>query len=96
MPEADYKTLLGQALKEVNSRIGGATSDSSCDSFYKNGGYSPRIFVEREIYTKSYTNQESFELNQSIISGVYTASDSDLSSEEKEKRAKNLRKKFPS
>jgi len=85
LPEADYKTLLGQALKEVNSRIGGATSDSSCDSFYKNGGYSPRIFVEREIYTKSYRNQESFELNQSIISGVYTASDSDLSSEEKEK-----------
>lgn len=85
LPEADYKTLLGQALKEVNSRIGGTTSDSSCDSFYKNGGYSPRIFVEREIYTKSYTNQESFELNQSIISGVYTASDSDLSSEEKEK-----------
>ena len=85
LPEADYKTLLGQALKEVNSRIGGTTSDSSCDSFYKNGGRSPRIFVEREIYTKSYTNQESFELNQSIISGVYTASDSDLSSEEKEK-----------
>ena len=85
LPETDYKTLLGQALKQVNSGIGGATSDSSCDSFYKNGGYSPRIFVEREIYTKSYTNQESVELNQSIISGVYAASDSDLLTEEKEK-----------
>jgi hypothetical protein len=85
LSEANYKTLFAQAFREVNTNIGGATSDSSYDSFYRNGASAPRIFVEREIYTKSYTNQESFELNQSILSGVYTPSDADLSSEEKEK-----------
>jgi len=85
LPEADYITLFNQALKQVNSGIGGAISDSNQDSFYNNGGRSPRIFVEREIYTTSYKNQEMFELNQSIVNEVYITSDADLSSEEKEK-----------
>ncbi len=85
LPEADYITLFNQALKQVNSEIGGAISDSNQGSFYNNGGRSPRIFVEREIYTTSYKNQEAFELNQSIVNEVYITSDADLSSEEKEK-----------
>lgn len=85
LPETGYRVLFSQALREVNKRIGGPTSDSSYDSFYYNGGSSPRVFVEREIYTKSYRKDESFELNQAILSGVYTPSDADLSNEEIEK-----------
>lgn len=85
LPEEDYITLFSQALRQVNSEIGGAISDSNQDSFYNNGGRSPRIFVEREIYTTSYKNQEAFKLNQSIVNEVYITSDADLSSEEKEK-----------
>ena len=83
--ESSYTTLFSQALRQVNSVIGGPAINNLENSFYSKGGRSPRIFVEREIYTRSYKDNETLELNQAILSGVYTPSDADLANEEKEK-----------
>lgn len=84
-PESGYNTFFSQAIRQANTLIGGPAVNNSENSFYSNGARSPRIFVEREIYTKSYKNNESLELNQAILSGVYIPSDADLAAEEKEK-----------
>ena len=83
--ESDYTTLFSQALMQVNSGIGGISNNNAGNSFYSNGASGARIFVEREIYTKSYRENESSKINQAILSGVYTPAEADLASEEIEK-----------
>lgn len=85
LPQSGYNTLFSQALREANQRIGGPSENNTDNSFYSNGARSPRIFVEREIYAKSYKENQSLEVNQAIISGVYIPSDADLTNEESEK-----------
>ena len=83
--ESDYPTLFSQAISGVNHEIGGASNNNVSNSFYSNGASGARIFVEREIYTKSYRKNESSKINQAILSGVYIPSGADLASEEIEK-----------
>ena len=84
-PESGYKTLFSQALRQANQIVGGPSINNSSDSFYSNGGRNARIFVEREIYTKPYRKNETFEINQAILSGNYIPADADLANEELEK-----------
>jgi len=85
LSENSYNTLFSQALRDVNERIGGPAIADGVNSFSSNTAKAPRVFVEREIYTKSYKANEAFELNQAILSGVYTPGDADLAAEEVEK-----------
>jgi hypothetical protein len=84
--EQDYLTLFTSALQKVNDLIGGPSpkfTDSS--SFYKKGDLAPRIFVEREIYTEKYNQNQIQEFNRSFTTGVYVAPDADLANEEIDK-----------
>jgi hypothetical protein len=83
--QSSYDTVFAQAIRETNERIGGPINNNVSNSFYSNGASNPRIFVEREIYTKSYRKNETFEINQAVLSGVYTPADADLANEETEK-----------
>jgi hypothetical protein len=84
--EQDYLTLFNTAFEKVNSLIGGPSAKSAdSNSFYKKGGVKPRIFVEREIYTEKYNQNQIEEFNRSFTTGVYITPDADLSVEEPDK-----------
>ena len=84
--EQDYLTLFNTAFEKVNALIGGPSAKSAdSNSFYKKGGIKPRIFVEREIYTEKYNQNQIEEFNRSFTTGVYITPDADLSVEEPDK-----------
>ena len=84
--ESDYSTLFTSAFQKVNALIGGPSAGSTdSNSFYKKGGVTPRIFVEREIYTEKYNENQIEEFNRSFTTGVYVAPDADLGNEEIDK-----------
>lgn len=65
----DYSKLLQQAFLKVKEAIGGPNSDEKDqDGFCVNGGnnLSARIFVEREIYTEDYNENQIQEISKSI------------------------------
>jgi len=84
--EQDYLALFTSAFEKVNTLIE-APSPASTDpnSFHKKGGVKPRIFVEREIYTEKYNENQIEEFNRSFTTGVYVSPDADLSTEEADK-----------
>jgi len=84
--EQEYANLFNSAFSKVRNLIGGPVSDYTGDnSFYKKGGRTARIFVEREIYTEPYNSRQVQELNRSLITGVFTPEDLDLSVQEEDK-----------
>ena len=84
--EQDYLTLFTSAFSGVSASIGGPSAGSTdSNSFYKKGGVTPRIFVEREIYTEKYNENQIEEFNRSFTTGVYVSPDADLGNEEPDK-----------
>ena len=84
--EQDYLTLFISAFSGINASIGGPSAGSTdSNSFYKKGGITPRIFVEREIYTEKYNKNQIEEFNRSFTTGVYISPDADLATEEADK-----------
>ena len=84
--QQDYSTLFEAAFANVNAIVQAPSADSTdSNSFYKKGGVTPRIFVEREIYTEKYNENQTEEFNRSFTTGVYVSPDADLSTEEADK-----------
>lgn len=84
--EQEYANLFNSAFSKVRALIGGPASDYAGEnSFYKKGGRTARIFVEREIYTEPYNSRQVQELNRSLITGIFTPEDLDLSVQDEDK-----------
>lgn len=84
--ESDYSTLFKSAFQKVNDLVEGPSAGSTdSNSFYKKGGVTPRIFVEREVYTEKYNENQIEEFNRSFTTGVYVSPDADLGNEEPDK-----------
>lgn len=84
--DQDYLNLFTAAFNKVKSVIQGPSSESSSnDSFYKKGGLVPRIFIEREIYTEKYNENQTQEFNRSFSNYSTITDDADLSTEETDK-----------
>lgn len=82
----DYSNLFIEAFNKVESIIQGPSPKSSSnDSFYKKGGIVPRIFIEREIYTEKYNENQIQEFNRSFSDPANIPDDADLSEEEVDK-----------
>ena len=79
LTEAGYTNFFKNALSGVKQIIGGPNPENSSEnSFLTNGGDAPRIFVEREIYTEPYNENQISEFNRSFNSGSRIGEDSQL------------------
>ena len=79
LTDEGYRDFFSNVLSGVKDLIGGPSNENSNEnSFFKNGGSAPRIFVEREIYTEPYNQNQISEFNRSFNSGSAISSDNKL------------------